>query len=161
ERRGSLASLAGPRESRGDGVVRPLLAVSRAEILEFLAARGIGYRRDSTNGDLRLTRNRVRRELSRCDSAQRERLAEEGRRLRTLRQRLDQELETRIAPTVRDLPGERTADAGLLAASDEELRRTALDRLASPFARHGRPPLTGPEREQLVRLLGEGRNFRF
>jgi tRNA(Ile)-lysidine synthase len=161
ERRGSLASLAGPRESRSDGVVRPLLHVSRARILEFLAARGIGYRRDATNGDLRLTRNRVRRELSRWDAAWRERLAEEIQRLRALRQRLDEELETRVVPTFRDLPGERTADAGLLSASHPELRRTALDRLASPFARPGRSPLTGPEREQLVRLLGNGRNFRF
>jgi hypothetical protein len=161
ERRGSLASLAGPRERRGDGVVRPLLRVSRARILEFLAARAIGYRRDATNGDLRLTRNRVRRELSRWDAARRERLAEEVGRLRALRQRLDEELEIRILPTFCDLPGERTADAGLLSASDAELRRTALDRLASPFARPGRSPLTGPEREQLVRLLGGGRNFRF
>jgi len=161
ERRGSLASLAGPRESRSDGIVRPLLGVSRASILEFLAARGIGYRRDATNGDLRLTRNRVRRDLSRWDAAWRERLAEDVGRLRALRQRLDEELETRIVPTFRDLPGERTADAGLLAASHPELRRTALDRLANPFARPGRSPLTGPEREELVRLLGNGRNFRF
>ncbi len=161
ERRGSLASLAGPREARGDGVVRPLLGVSRTEILTFLAERRVGFRRDATNGDLRLTRNRVRRELSHWDAAWRERLAAEVDRLRELRRRLDEELETRIVPTFRDLPGARTADAHLLSVSREELRRTALDRLASPFARPGRPPLTGPEREQLVRLLGAGGNFRF
>jgi tRNA(Ile)-lysidine synthase len=161
ERRGSLASLAGPREARSDGVVRPLLEVSRGEILAFLAERGIAFRRDATNGDLRLTRNRVRRELSRWDPASRERLAEEVRRLRGLRQRLDEELETRVLPTFRDVPGERTADAGLLTASSEELRRAALDLLGSRFARPGRPPLTGPERERLVGLLAGGGNFRF
>ena len=90
-----------------------------------------------------------------------ERLAEEVRRLRGLRQRLDEELENRIAPTFRDVSGERTADATVLTASSEELRRAALDRLASCFARPGRPPLTGPERERLVRLLAGGGNFRF
>ncbi len=161
ERRGSLASLAGPREARSDGVVRPLLRVWRSDILRFLAARGIGHRRDATNGDLRLTRNRVRRDLSHWDAAWREGLAAEVEQLRELRRRFDEELETRIVPTFRDLPGERTADAALLTASHQELRRTALDRLASPFARPGRAPLTGPEREQLVRLLAGGRDFHF
>ena len=161
ERSGGLASLAGPRESRRDGVVRPLLEVSRAEILEFLGSRGIGYRRDETNGDLRFTRNRVRRDLARWDPASRQRLVEEVRGLRALRQRLDEELEKRIVPTFRDGPGERTADAGVLTASEEELLRIALDRLASRFARPGRPPFTGPERERLVRLLADGRDFRF
>jgi len=159
ERRGSLMSLAGPRETRRDGVVRPLLGVSRAAILEFLAARGIGYRRDETNGDLRFTRNRVRRELSHWDPAWRQRLVAEVEELRALRRQFDDVLETRVVPTFLDLPGERTADASLLTASHEELRRMALDRLASPFARPGRPPLTGPEREHLVRRLGEGRDF--
>ena len=161
ERRGGLASLAGPRESRRDGVVRPLLGVSRAAILAFLGSRGIGYRRDETNGDLRFTRNRVRRDLSRWDPASRARLAEEVRRLRELRQQLDEELERRIVPSFHDSPGERTADAVLLSASPEELRRAALDLLASRFARPGRPPFTGPERERLMRLLAGGANFRF
>ena len=161
ERRGSLASLAGPRQSRRDGVVRPLLEVSRAGILEFLGARGIGYRRDETNGDLRFTRNRVRRDLARWDPASRQRLVEKVRGLRALRQRLDEELENRIVPTFRDASGERTADAGVLTASEDELLRIALDRLASRFARPGRPPFTGPERERLVRLLADGRDFRF
>jgi tRNA(Ile)-lysidine synthetase-like protein len=162
ERKGSLASLAGPREARSDGVVRPLLTVSRSSILAFLARRGIGFRRDATNGDLSLTRNRVRRDLSHWDAAWRQRLAAEVRRLRDLRRQLDEVLETRIVPTFRDLPPDaRTADAALLSTSIEELRRMALDRLASPFARPGRPPLTGPSREQLVRLLAGHRDFRF
>ena len=63
ERRAGLAGLAGVKRERADGVVRPMLDVSRREILGFLRARGIGHRRDASNGDLRLSRNRVRREI--------------------------------------------------------------------------------------------------
>ena len=41
-------------------IVRPLLAVSRAEIVTYLEARGHPWREDSTNRELTFTRNRVR-----------------------------------------------------------------------------------------------------
>jgi tRNA(Ile)-lysidine synthase len=44
-------------------VVRPLLRVRRAEVLAFLVARGQAFRQDSSNTDLRFTRNRLRHEL--------------------------------------------------------------------------------------------------
>jgi tRNA(Ile)-lysidine synthase len=44
-------------------VIRPLLSVSRAEILDFLRAIGQSFREDQSNTDLRLARNRVRHEL--------------------------------------------------------------------------------------------------
>jgi len=44
-------------------VVRPLLGVRRSEVEAFLQARGQGWRTDSSNRDLDLTRNRVRHEL--------------------------------------------------------------------------------------------------
>ena len=44
-------------------VVRPLLTVRRVEVETFLRARGQEWREDSTNGDVRFTRNRVRHEL--------------------------------------------------------------------------------------------------
>ena len=49
-RRGGVSRLAGPRERREDGVVRPLRGVSRAEILAFLSERGISHRRSSRRG---------------------------------------------------------------------------------------------------------------
>ena len=66
---GGVSRRAGPRTIRADGVVRPLLSVSRAEILEFLEERGIEYRRDSSNGNLHLERNRIRRDLARRRTA--------------------------------------------------------------------------------------------
>ena len=62
-----IAGLAGMRRHRqlipGVSLVRPLLNVSRREVLEYLAAIGQVYREDHTNAELRFTRNRIRHEL--------------------------------------------------------------------------------------------------
>jgi len=50
-----------PRE-RGR-ILRPLLDLSRADVLAFLEGRGIPFRTDSTNGDTRFLRNRIRHKL--------------------------------------------------------------------------------------------------
>lgn len=60
-RGGGLAALRGIRPLRGDGIIRPLLEVTRAEIEAFLAARGITPRSDSSNANPRFLRNRIRR----------------------------------------------------------------------------------------------------
>lgn len=44
-------------------VVRPFLSVTRAEVMREIGTRGISYRIDSTNLNLRLRRNKVRNEL--------------------------------------------------------------------------------------------------
>jgi tRNA(Ile)-lysidine synthase len=44
-------------------VVRPMLGVRRTEVLEYLRAQGLKFREDSSNSDVRFTRNRVRHEL--------------------------------------------------------------------------------------------------
>jgi tRNA(Ile)-lysidine synthase len=46
--------------ARRGRLLRPLLAVSRADVLAYLAARNIPWREDSTNRDTRFLRNRVR-----------------------------------------------------------------------------------------------------
>ena len=51
-------------ETRGRGrIVRPCLDVRRAEVEEYLRGKGQGWREDSSNADVRLTRNRIRHEL--------------------------------------------------------------------------------------------------
>jgi tRNA(Ile)-lysidine synthase len=161
QRRGGLARLAGPRERRADGVVRPLLSVRRAEILRFLAQRALVFRRDSTNGDLGLPRNRVRRELAAAGVPAVDEMAHEVAVLAAERARLDQDYGNRIAPGVRSGPDGSIADASLLARCSPELQRVALERLAAPFARVGHPPMTGREREQVRALLESGNDFRF
>jgi tRNA(Ile)-lysidine synthase len=49
-----------PRSAR---LLRPLLEVSRAEVLEHLRLRGLAFRDDASNRDHRFARNRVRHEL--------------------------------------------------------------------------------------------------
>src|SRR5581483_601271 len=55
-----LAGLRGIHPLRDDGVIRPMLEVTRAEIEEFLRERNIAPRVDSTNADPHFLRNRVR-----------------------------------------------------------------------------------------------------
>lgn len=62
--RGSgLAGLAGILTVTREGLIRPLLAVTRAEVEEFLRARGIAWREDATNRDPGFARNRIRHTL--------------------------------------------------------------------------------------------------
>jgi tRNA(Ile)-lysidine synthase len=57
------AGLAGIRPVTAGPIVRPLLEVDRAEVEGFLRERGIAWREDSSNGDPRFARNRIRRQL--------------------------------------------------------------------------------------------------
>lgn len=63
----SLEGLGGipPRRALAPGVelVRPLLPLTRAEVLEYLAAHGLTWREDATNADPRFARNWVRAEV--------------------------------------------------------------------------------------------------
>jgi tRNA(Ile)-lysidine synthase len=44
-------------------ITRPLLAVTRADVLAYLAELGQPFREDASNADVRFTRNRIRHEL--------------------------------------------------------------------------------------------------
>ena len=57
------AGLAGIRPVTSTGLVRPLLAVDRAEVEAFLTERGIAWRDDATNASPRFARNRIRHTL--------------------------------------------------------------------------------------------------
>ena len=62
-----IAGLAGIARARPLGeaasLIRPLLAMRRAELIAYLDALGQPYREDSSNTDTRLTRNHIRHEL--------------------------------------------------------------------------------------------------
>jgi tRNA(Ile)-lysidine synthase len=59
--RGSgLTGLAGIHPVTLDGLIRPLIGVTRGDVLEFLRARSIEWREDASNTDLRFARNRIR-----------------------------------------------------------------------------------------------------
>jgi tRNA(Ile)-lysidine synthetase-like protein len=165
ERGAGLAGLAGLRRRRSDGVVRPLLEVSRREILEFLTGRGVGHRRDASNGDLRLARNRIRREVAAllagsADETLRE-IEAEIERYSSRRDAVESEFARNVEPRIFRGPGTVVADAPYLQACGHDLQRLAIERAALPFARPGRAPLTGREREQILVQLRGGRDFRF
>jgi tRNA(Ile)-lysidine synthase len=62
--RGSgLTGLAGIHPATSDGLIRPLIQVTRAEIETYLTDRGIAWREDATNRDLGFARNRIRHQL--------------------------------------------------------------------------------------------------
>jgi tRNA(Ile)-lysidine synthase len=59
----ATAGLAGIRPITREGIARPLIAVERFQVEQFLQARGISWREDSTNGSLGFARNRIRHQL--------------------------------------------------------------------------------------------------
>ncbi|HXH39100.1 MAG TPA: tRNA lysidine(34) synthetase TilS, partial [Thermoanaerobaculia bacterium] len=65
---GGIAALRGIHPVREDGVIRPLLEVTRAEIERFLAERNVTPRFDRSNSDPRFLRNRIRSLLRAFDS---------------------------------------------------------------------------------------------
>src|SRR5437763_9655057 len=79
---GGLAGLRGIHPVRADGIIRPLLDVSRAEIESFLRERAITPRIDRSNSDLRFLRNRVRAILSQFDAQMIDNLATIARQAR-------------------------------------------------------------------------------
>src|SRR5262245_2603562 len=61
--RGAGSAGLGAMRGRAGNLVRPLLGVGRREVLAHLSVRGLAWREDATNADLRFGRNRVRHEL--------------------------------------------------------------------------------------------------
>ena len=61
--RGAGTTGLGAMRRRSGGLLRPLLGVSRAEVLVHLRERSLAWREDPTNADLGYRRNRVRHEL--------------------------------------------------------------------------------------------------
>ena len=66
---GGIAALRGIHPVRDDGIIRPLLDVTRKEIEGFLAERNITPRFDRSNADPRFLRNRVRAMLRDFDES--------------------------------------------------------------------------------------------
>jgi tRNA(Ile)-lysidine synthase len=61
--RGAGSTGLGAMRGRTGDILRPLLRVSRGQVLRHLAARGLSWREDPTNRDVAFARNRVRHDL--------------------------------------------------------------------------------------------------
>lgn len=125
---------AGPRGLAGiwprhGEIVRPLLDCSRAELQEFLGARGWSFVDDETNADVTIPRNRVRAELLPRLAADFnpnivEVLAREADLARDVWSWLENELERFEYNT--GSPGSESLDVDRLAAAPPALRRLAI-----------------------------------
>ncbi len=91
----------GIRARRDDGVIRPLLPFSRAELRQFLEERGVPFREDETNENEGFARNRIRRkvlpDLERRFPGTSKRLARAGEAVTRRLDALDRRLEERMA----------------------------------------------------------------
>lgn len=119
-------------EAPGVALVRPMLALSRAEVLEYLADRGLPSRHDPTNDDERYLRNRLRTEAlptlravaGRDVDRSLLRLAGQARAASATIDRLAEELLAAAAA------GERVWRRAPLAAAEPAVRAQALRRLS-------------------------------
>jgi tRNA(Ile)-lysidine synthetase-like protein len=151
--RGLGRSRGGIRPKRPDGVTRPLLPFSRAELRAYLEAEGVAWREDETNANEAFARNRVRRvvlpAIERRMPGATERLARAGdaysRRLDALDALLD-----------RKLGEERVSSKGhwprslFTRLSDEEVARLLVRAVGAPGAGGGG---RAPGRKQIERVL--------
>lgn len=142
--------LSGMRHSSGD-LLRPLLGVSRSQVLEYLEEHGLSWREDPSNADPAFTRNRVRHELlpwleARFNPRLREALAGTAALLADEDEHLETEAEALLAAARPDGDGWSLERARLREAPRAVARR-ALRKLV---ARAGAP---APRRVQVERLL--------
>jgi tRNA(Ile)-lysidine synthase len=119
-----------PRSGGGD-VVRPLLEVSREQVLAHLRERGLPWREDPTNADLRHTRNRVRHELlpyleARFNPSLREGLSRTARILRDEADHLAREAEVLLERIARVEGDALRLDRHALARAPVAVARVAV-----------------------------------
>lgn len=146
-----IGGLRGVHPVRGDGVIRPLLEVTREELVAFLRERGVTPRHDRSNEDPRFLRNRVRtlvRELHAVDNLAA--VAAQAREQWPLLQRLVDEAEPaaregRWPPELwlrqallQKLIGNRDLDTRRLAAELDRVQRVTVSRTHELVRRNDR-----------------------
>lgn len=138
----------GIRAARSDGVVRPLLPFSRAELRAYLEGEGVPWREDETNANEGFARNRVRRavlpEIERRMPGATERLARAGEAYSARLDALDRRLDEKMSEEKIFFEG-KLPRAFFARLSDEEAGRL-LVRLAGPFTRP-------PGRKQIEKVI--------
>ena len=125
---GSRALQAMP--ARRGRLVRPLLAVTRDEVRDYLRARGLDWREDPSNADRRFARARVRHDvlaaLRELNPAAERTIAETARQLREEAELLD----AAVDAALEELGGGPAVSLAALREQPPALRRLVLRRLA-------------------------------
>ena len=140
--------------------MRPLLSVSRREVLAHLRARGLSWREDPTNADTRILRNRVRHELipyleARFNPSVRATLAGAAAVVAAEQELLDSLAGELLVKAVRFEDGRSIVDRTALAQAPEALARLVLRKALS-----GAGGLRGVGQVHVERLLGLARSRR-
>jgi tRNA(Ile)-lysidine synthase len=142
-----------PRRGR---LVRPLLSVTRAEVREYLRARGLDWREDPSNVDRRFARARVRHDvldsLRELAPAAERTIAETARQLREE----GEVLEGAVDEALDALGGGPAISLDELRRRPAAVRRLVLRRLAERAAREAVRPLSRREAEEILELGGQG-----
>jgi tRNA(Ile)-lysidine synthase len=146
-------SRGGIRATRRDGVVRPLLPFSRADLRAYLEAEGVPWREDETNANEGFARNRVRRAvlpgLERRMPGTTERLARAGEAYSKRLDALDQRLEERMGEEKISLKGHWPRSFFTRLTREEAARFLVRASGAAGAAGSGRPP----GRKQIEKVL--------
>lgn len=123
-----LAAMAARREVMGTVFLRPMLGIGRAELRNWLMARGLGWVEDASNDDLRFGRVRARRAVAAMAEAGvgAEEIAALAARMADVRDALDASASEAAARIARIDRGDVIFDAAGLAALPAELRRRLL-----------------------------------
>lgn len=151
------AGLASMRPRSGE-IVRPLLDVSREQVLAHLKARGLAWREDPTNADTALLRNRVRRELipyleSRFNPKLREALARTASLLGD-----EAEVLSHLGRALLDASSRRDGDAIVLTLAGLRSRPRAVARAALRLALEQVGGLRGISASHVERMLDLARS---
>jgi tRNA(Ile)-lysidine synthase len=129
--RGAGATGLGGMRPRSGRLLRPLLEVSREEVLAHLRGRGLEWREDPSNNDLRYLRNRVRHELlpyleARFNPALRAGLARTAGLLAEEAAHLGREADALLGEIGRDDGGSLVLDPVRLASAPPAVARVAV-----------------------------------
>jgi tRNA(Ile)-lysidine synthase len=139
---------------RSGDLLRPLLAVSREEVLAHLRLRGLAWREDPTNADPAHRRNRVRHELlpyleQRFNPRVREALARAAGLLADEAAFIRAEGAALLARVGREQGGVLSLRRASLAAAPRAVAREAL---RQALARTARAPLPSAQVERVLQL---------
>ena len=150
------AGLAAMPESNGR-ILRPILRLSRADVVAYLNALGLSYKEDSTNSDLRYARNRIRArlvplldaEFPSWKSALRSVASTQAEVARFIAAEADRRIAWNASA---EHPAALRTDEGAFFASDPVLRIDALYRAADAVVLQGRklgplPAVDAPARK--------------
>ncbi len=147
--------LSGIPPKRDGFIIRPLLAVWREEIEDYIDAHQLEFRTDPTNAETEYTRNRVRHELiptlENYNPGITRTLVNLGAIMTSVSGHLDRLVDEALPAVVMRMNiGQMALDSGILRGYDEALRRSILRRVVSDL----RPDLGSLAFQHVENLLG-------